>query len=532
MRRSSPRGLSVVVRCLVITWAAASAACGPASTPRGAAGPEDRRDEPAARALAGAPATTVVSLALRISTADGGAAPPGVRVCVVDEAAREVIARADGGRLTASRSPRSGDVLRVWAPGYDVATRVLAGDGWPSDVVLHPATGAQRVRVVDGATGDSIDAPVTVVRATAGRWTGLTAGGGGAAPEFSAEEVRVPRDGAPIVVPDGLVTTVRAGRPRCFAYPWFLTCRPGGEAVIRVERLRSIALRSSGEPLADPREVDVVFVPDRGSVPSGDALRSASVSALLDTAPPPTAAVRGGVCILDGVPPVAGRIFAMVRGCPIAVTVAATDEAIDLSPRGPARALTVEPRLGGVPLGEGGLVAPGRLDWIGAATIASLGPRRASGALLVRGPAWAPVTLPPEDWITLWHPDRGLAHVRWLPEGDGAEVSLDGDPEPGAIEFRADGDAPFAAWIIAWPVNASAASAGGGGLVSRPGVRALRRECDGVVSFVLRGLPLGTWRCDYGAAAAGRRPSDAVECGVVTLTAAAPRGRIVMRRRE
>ncbi len=471
--------------------------------------------------------------ALRISTGDGGGAPPGVRVCVVDEAARTVVARGDGGRLTASRRLRAGDVMRVWAPGYDVATRTLTDDGWPSDVTLVRTAGAQQVRLVDGVTGVPLEADVTVVRATAGRWTGLvTGGGGGASPEFAVEEVHVPRDGAAIAVPDGVVTTVRAGRTGCFAYPWFLTCRPGGDAAVRVERLRSIRLRRDGEDLPDPREIDAVFVPDRSGAWSGDPLRAASVAALLDTAPPPSVVCRDGTCVLDGVPPVAGRIFATVRGSAAAVAVSATDAAADLRSGVPVRVLAAEPSLGGCPLGEGGLVAPGRLDWTGAAALASLGRRRASGAFVVRGPAWTGATLPADDWITLWHPDRGLAHVRWGPDGD-AGGPIEGEPEPGLIEISADGDAPFAAWVIAWPVHAAAADAAvGGGLVSRPSVRALRRECDGVTRFVLRGLPLGTWRCDYAAAAAGRRPPDTVECAVVTLTAAAPRGRIVMRRRE
>jgi len=156
---------------------------------------------------------------------------------------------------------------------------------------------------------------------------------------------------------------------------------------------------------------------------------------------------------------------------------------IDLRRPPAPRVLAELPLIDGRPAPDGSVILPGRLD---VATVAAfLDVRISHKNLLLRigreNRGAVPAALPAADWLTVWHPERGLAHVRWKPGERPAGASY-----PGTMVIRAP-----RGWLLDGTIAAFPVWRGTGSVYTVPPDTHLKRTCERVTSLRLRGLRPG-----------------------------------------
>ena len=104
-----------------------------------------------------------------------------------------------------------------------------------------------------------------------------------------------------------------------------------------------------------------------------------------------------------------------------------------------------------------------------------------------RNGSWVPFDLPASQWVTIWHPAVGLAHVQPTATGE-----LDARSGPCEIVLRSGDSAPIRGSVAAWP-----AWEGGTGTFVRPDDTGLRHEFAGSREARIRGLAPGRYRLEY-----------------------------------
>lgn len=461
-------------------------------------------------------ALTILAACGRGASDDDGGASPGSQGSA-DAAARDgssgarlqVVADSDGtpiaeylwaaldgsrGLVAQGRSPfRPADV-----PPNATTLLVHARDAHLAEVPVADAVAGATVRAsapqatatvrVEGPAAAGFDLRVRRVvawdRFAAGSATGAVALDAfnrsvqSAIPGGAPAELRVP-------IPDGLETSVVAQPTGILAWPLWQVLRSGGTHTLRTEPLRSVRVRGLA-PVPAGTPVAALVIPDRLRTPDGPAARVEALDVLVGSIACGGAVLRSGEVLFERVPPVVCHVHLRVGRTPYWATWDGTSDELAVAAEPALLRVTQPPLLGGRPLPEGGIIAPGRRDVVAVAALTRPTASAVAGTFHRRGPgAWVPVELPAAPEYTLWHPQVGVAHVT-----PGADGSLVGTPCAGRIRFRSSDGGALRGSVIVWPCWP-----GEGVSYTRPPEAGPARTLD--PSGVVGGLPAGTYRVDH-----------------------------------
>jgi hypothetical protein len=143
------------------------------------------------------------------------------------------------------------------------------------------------------------------------------------------------------------------------------------------------------------------------------------------------------------------HLFAQLDDRPVYRYVSRRDEVLDLRRPFRSKVVAQRPVCDGRPVPPGTVLAPGRLDRFAVSQLAS------QSSWSVRffhrttdGDAaeWQAIHLPPSEWLTVWHPDHGLAHMAWR-EGE----TPTGRTYPGRLTVAAPEGFVAAGYVLAHP---------------------------------------------------------------------------------
>lgn len=351
----------------------------------------------AARERPEAPFVAVVATDVRT-----GERIQGLRCALVAARTRETLARFGDELRTPGPMPTPGDRVYIFCRGYDLAHRDLAAVPARLAVALEPCTRRCRLRAVGAETGFRMQVSLT----TEGRWT--------RSPILDRFEVASRGAGVDLRWPRGMRARLLVEAERGLCWPAVFEARDGAEHLLHVEQPRALALLTDpGGPELRPGAFE--FLPDMCWQPPVEPERVDAYRWALNRA----GWLRDGLAPSGGVlavlPDVPFHCFCLLGGLPAYRHVTLGDHHLDL--RAPPRLQVVagRPSVDGEPAREGTLLAPGRLD---ASAITALWQLRATlpGVCLRLGDPgvpWRAPALPPAEWLTAWHPDAGLCHLRW-----------------------------------------------------------------------------------------------------------------------
>jgi hypothetical protein len=373
-----------------------------------------------------------------------------------------VYARFDGPDYRGAAEIRAGDALLVYARGHDVA-RVPLTDGCRSaQVALAPAT---RKCVIDLQGAGEEDLRFQLV------WSLHV---GSAIRDHYRLEARGRR--VECLVPRGARVVVTVEGRGLLAWP---RRAPVAKYVrIHLERAWRPTLRIdvAGRAL---RSTEVEFFPDLLIPPPGPAARTDAWKAAVNRAwwGRDTALHDGRPLAI--LPPVPLHAVATVNGRTVLRRFEPRGESLDLRRIPAPRELRALPLVDGAPPPAGTAILPGRLDV--ATVTAFLDIRRSHPhlAAIVAGGQPQRILLAPSDWLTVWHVEHGLAHLRWRAEPAGKRY-------PGTMVVRAPRGWTLEGSIAAYPVWR-----GTGTIKTVPPDTHLKRVCDGVAMLCFRGLRPG-----------------------------------------
>jgi len=364
--------------------------------------------------LAGAAATRALgqepTLAVRVVDGETDRAIDDAHCAIVDITRREVRDRFRGGRYTGVCLPRAGDALLVFARGYDLATVALEAGQRSATARLRRCSDRCAV-VVPGPVARS---RLAVLPSVAGPW--------GDNPIRTSYEIEMSADRVSIPVPRGMSVFVVVQNRRALVWPGAFFAEAGATVELRMEKARRVrVLRDRELALV---EAATMTLPDLLWQPRVDPHRiDAWRSRVLGPGGWLRPQLMAGGETLDVVPDVPFHVFARTREAVVYRYVAPSTETLDLRPPFPLRAVSVRPRVDGRPARERTVLAAGRLDLYTLSTLWDLrDPLRGfCHALPSPDEPWTSPSLPASDWLTLWHPDVGLAHVAWR-EGEPLEA--------------------------------------------------------------------------------------------------------------
>jgi len=256
----------------------------------------------------------------------------------------------------------------------------------------------------------------------------------------------------------------------------------GSPVLVRLDAPWKPTLRLPRGDDGTPLRARVDFLPDLLFEPPGPAARVDAWRAAIHR---PWWGLGGP--LTDGhpvrlAPAVPIHVVATIGERTVVRRVGPPDATIDLRSAPGERSLSSWPLLDGRPAPSGAVVLPGRLDTVSVAAFLDLA--SAHPGLSARVPAAAgsrapvAVRLPASDWLTVWHPEYGLAHVRW--ERDAVPR---GSFYPGSMTIRAPRGWRLEGTVAAYPVWR-----GTGSLRTVPPDSNLRREVSGSASVRIRGL--------------------------------------------
>jgi len=422
-----------------------------------------------------------------------GARLQGLRTALADPAGHTVLARSRSGVLHPPGSLRVATRLFAFARGYHLATRDLASGSVRADVLLEPVTNpALLVLTGPGVERETFKVSVVADMGLGGEWPWNLVR------DHYVFHHKGPR--IPIAVSRGLeysiVTTGQAG----VVWPLNVGLLPGGTQRLHYEAPWIVRLRPHGlrELLGRAR---FEFLPDRTWRPVGisgarvDAWRwILNGPAWLSRVFPPASDT------LDVTPRVAFHLWINDRGVPIYRYLAppasgnSDDSVLDLRP--PYRLVPIRrrPLLDGKPIPKGTLLASGKLDLRALADLEAI--RQRIPACVFRAPdrtsPWPAPRLPDADWLTLWHPDLGLAHTAWTEATKTAAVGrakpLACKTYPGLLHITAPAGTRITGTLYFFPVWH-----GAGGVSTTPPAGILRRRFKSARILTYRGLQPGRY---------------------------------------
>ncbi|MCG3134612.1 MAG: hypothetical protein HMLKMBBP_01926 [Planctomycetes bacterium] len=477
---------AVVSVAAILSAAAGVGACGPGGGPPGQSG-----SDPAS-------AWKSAGLEFRVLDAAGVAVAPDSIGIVEPSTSKIRWAWRSGGDPAVDRAPEVGDDIYVCHEDHGVAKARIDAIPFRGEIRLPPSAGRHRFRVVvDGAVPEK-PTQVDVTFRLPGKFIPVEATADFTRPIWIVRRMHTAPDGTVEVrVPQGLEVTASLEPFGQVADPPTAVARGAGETVIRLTRYRRVSVTLP----ADSGDTCILALPDRlalRAMPTG--LRAGAELSLGVNVPPRFLPQTGAAGLLRDVPPVPTAVFMRSGGFVHFAVLGPGRESLDLS--GPPSPLPVReiPLLDGSPIPPGTLLLPGRHDLVTCAE-ASRAAATERGVPVVLGGenGWSVVLLPPCDTVTLWHPDRGLAHAAW----DGTS-RISGTTGPCSIRFSAPGrkvagsatrgdvPAPFSGTFSVWEDVSDRAT-----WFVKPGTPGLLRQAKDVVEHVIPGLPPGAYCVDF-----------------------------------
>jgi hypothetical protein len=389
------------------------------------------------------------------------AAPPRPVVVAVDAATGRVLGGVRSDRVDADGRT----LLCVYRRGYDLARIALGEPTGPVTVPLTRAADACTLEVEGAGCGLLVRVSVTVP------------GAGRRGPLRDYYECASDGSRIRLALSRGTVAGLLVLPHRGVAWPIAFRAKPGAVHSLRYEPPRELPVLASGELAQESLE----FLPDRLWVPDAEPDRVDAWRWHLNRAR--WIELCGETLSIS--PDVPFHCFTAVEGRPVYRYVTREAPALDLrDPDSPAT-VAARPWVDGAPAPEGSLLAPGRLD---ACAVAALWQLRRSlpGCCLRLGPGsarWPRPMLPAAAWLTLWHPDLGLAHLRWERERRPA-----GRTRPGVLLVL-----PPPGWGVSGRVAVYPVWKGAGRVRTVPPVGLLGKRFEGGRRLRFPGLPPGRY---------------------------------------
>ena len=431
---------------------------------------------------------------------------PRIQTALADPVTHKMLAHSESGVLRLSALPGTASRLFVYLRGYDLVERELAQGVVRADVILRPI---QRpcVLVVSGPGMEKETFRLSVVgdmgRRNASGWPrDLIADSFDL--DFKGPRVSLPvarglhfttmvQVGSGVVWPIGL--RLRPGRTHQLHYrtPWTVRLRPSG--------VRNVLARDAFEFVPDrmwqPREMSRDRVDAWRWMLNGPMWLSQLFPPAGDSmAVTPRVAFHlwidhGGVPIYRHLAPPSPAEPA--QPAQPANPGDCAESVLDLRPPYRAVAIVERPLLDGNPIPGGTLLASGRLDLQALAMIWDQRERlpgftfRAPG----RAAAWPQLRLADAAWLTLWHPDLGLAHMAWPQEtkrAPGRSRPLNAKTYRARLRVTAAAGGLFSGSLYFYPVWS-----GAGAVSTVPPAGILLHRFGPTVRLIYRGLRPGRY---------------------------------------
>lgn len=335
--------------------------------------------------------------------AETGESLKGVRWGLQDPKTKQVYGRYDGDRYTelgAERPTRSiapGDILWTYVHGYDPYRKRLQ-DARPVTIQLTRArtctfrlqgAGKEQARLSVGTNvyvwADSRE----------GRRSGAIRGY--VQREVTGEQFEVP-------APRGMALSNYFDGRSGIVWPGNRWSEAGKTIILNYEAARPIDVLSNAGWWTAVCEPDFLWTPE-GDPERIDAIRQAVNHA--------SWLVGGGTEHLRRInvsPDVPFHFFAVIDRKPVYRYVTRGMKQLDLRMIEEPLLLLDRPHVDGRPVPEGTIVVPGKLDPLAAtlATTVEIHQTLSSPSTL-----WVPVPVAESDWLTVFHRDIGVCHIRW-----------------------------------------------------------------------------------------------------------------------
>jgi hypothetical protein len=395
-------------------------------------------------------------------------------VFLQDGGTREYRGPVSGGTWSAREAPRAGDVLGIYARGYDLARVTLTGTENVVSVRLQRAAGrfvVGPVRPAECVGEVRAQATINLVYDADGRKRALIR---------DACTLKFDPDGtAAVPVPEGLTVNVYIDTPGDgLVWPPAVRAVAGGRAPISVERPRRTEILLPGPGYFGEPALSSDLTANPGwPKHKVDALTGWRAKY------EPIFVVKDEKLYLDA-PDTGWHLFARWEGRRFYLRIPARAEEVRIPPD-PVKRVAGRPVVDGEPVPDLSIVAPG---WLDLDSIRGIGVRghRAEGYsyAIHQGSRWEDVTLPSAEWLTVWHPDKGIAWLEWQ-EG----IVPAGKWLPGRIEIRGEPGQRLTGTARihpSWPAAGTVSV----GSTFEP----LERSFEDVEAIVLPGLPDGTYR--------------------------------------
>jgi hypothetical protein len=379
--------------------------------------------------------------------------------------------RAESSRVDGGGEIRAGDKLLVYLRGHDVARVELTAGCRSVDVALLPAS---RKCVIDLQGAEEEDLRFQLV------WTLRI---GRVLRDHYREEVRGTR--IPVRIPRGVRADVTVQRRGLVIWPRRAPLPEQGDLQLRCEQPWRPTLRIdvTDRPMK-PTELE--FFPDFLVRPPGPAARTDAWRAAVNQPWWGRTVALGDGRPLWIAPAVPLHAVATVGGRTVVRRVEPGAKVVDLRDIALPIQLPALPLVDGRPAPSGSFILPGRLDVATAAAFLDVRHSHPHLALLVaeihpqKGQPRS-LALAPSDWLTVWHPERGLAHLRWT-----KDAIPQGRRFPGTMVIRAPGG-----WVLEGTIAAYPIWRGSGAVKTIPPDNHLQREFDRVPQARYRGVRPG-----------------------------------------
>jgi len=382
---------------------------------------------------------------------------------------------------------QQGDTLLVYRRGYDMARISLKRGQRSAKVVLQPASRECAIELAEANTED--------VRFRL--WWWIKSSGRWDRPEpivdSFREEVRLPHRRR---VPQGAAVFVIVETEGRLFWPRQSYLKGDSPRVVMREEQAwrpTLRLDSPMDSASDSARIE--FLPDYSFAPPGPVERVDTWKWQANKAGWGRGGRAAEMRLRDGsrlaiLPPVPMLALYCVGGRTVARRFGPDDDVVDLRLTDADRVLGAVPLVDRKPAPPGSFVISGRH---GLATVGSILSSRATfPKLFLQLPDHDRGKLPPKaelvraDWLTVWHPRFGLAHLRWPKEG-----VVTGRWQPGAMSIRAP-----KGWLLDGTVAAYSIWRGSGAVSATPPVEPLRRTVRGQASIRYEGLQPGWYSFD------------------------------------
>jgi len=386
--------------------------------------------------------------------------------CALVAGTGTVRASFDGAQYDGDAAPGDGDVLQVYRRGHDLATAPLAAGQREVTVRLAPARDACRV-VLRGPHAERVGFKVVILSRVQGE-----PGADGLRDGYE----RTGTGALDVPLPRGMATSLFCSSDQGTLWPLALRPAPGETCEVRLETPRVVALRGADRLRSSECLPDFAWDPGRVPPERIDAWLSAlNRPAWLGN----QLARHPDRLRVD--PPVPFHLFAVTPDGPLYRYAGPAVDTLDLTgPR--TRRVDARPVVDGAPVPAGTVLAPGRLDLLTVASLPDL-PFLAGCCEVLGNPGeeWPGVALPAADWLTAWHRDRGLAHLRW-------DATPKGRTFPGRVTMKVPRGFEASGTMSLFPLWK-----GTGAVHTTPPDRRLRWDFTGTAPLVVRGLAPGRY---------------------------------------